>query len=1567
MNKDLDDRLIPNGEYREAVNVSVAKSDASDVGVVKNIQLNESVSSPTIMPLSGISTVLPNPGGLKTGSVSTSIISTNTYNGTDAAGAGYSGTPGVTSGWTTSGSGTGANITIIIDGGTVTAVTVNSSGTGYQPGDTITISKDTGTPAIGGSADVVLTLRENEFGADLYADERYEVVGFYINNASNKMYWFVTNYSSVDSKAYADNAEYTCAIIEQAENTNEYRIVAQGEFLNFNKQYPVLGISMIDDLLFFTDNYNQPRKINVNKPSGFYTHEDQISVAKYYPYKAPRLIKLIKTKFVSINQEDVAITLSTSGNTTTTIPLSDPKSYSVKQGMLVAASGIVDTNIEVKGVVISGSAITVTIGPTTGTATANQTIAAGKDVYFSSTATSMIESSDAGVDKDFLKERFVKFAYRFKFIDGEYSIISPFTQTCFVPEFNKPSSAGDAPNLTSTGGMTLADEELAIKTTELEKMVNYISELDLYIDLPYSQEKLYDSLHVDGIEIIMQEANDSRLKSVDTVEIKSAYKAADTINGESPKSDLLKYTYKSTLPFKILPESEVTRVFDNVPVKAFQQEIVSNRVVYGNITLGNNPPNFYYDLNTSERGSGEFLLNREYPTQTLKQRRSYQVGIVVADRYGRQSSVILPKTGRDTAFLETKTNLGDNASTDSPNFDDGHGYALNINFTQAVTGDLYTEKNPLGWYSYKVVVKQVEQEYYNVYAPPLLTNYPGSNARTWLTLHGDNINKVPRSLDVNANPDIKTSPSKAVLSPKILNTGSSTSNHSNSGSISLFTVGDTKVISIGTARDHGLTEWWDDPEDTGTTKLEVPLRKIYEYKKNHLLAELPNSYGVEFSHFDALLDMGDQNQLVVFETKPFKSALDVYYETSTTGLISELNADIVEGDNIGSIPEPNIKYFSENTAANTFTPVQFKALSPDGTEVTNAVITGEIYQMDDLTTQITYLDIANVPGTSQYKLRVINPQYYGAGGNSKKYRARVTATVSGTSFGPVDIDNIALVNKEIVFNSNLSSQFGNDTSTKTATTPISGGTTLITSFNADNGTAQTTPNNSKSNMNYEIVDVKFGTTIQNAATVTNTQFEMVQGPATDTKSLRVISGNPISTVGYYIVSLKATDTSINNSNYLNESNINTNGPDEQTTDWILHVEASDNDSNEYYFVTKLAQNSQTGIGDQFRYNGWSTYYNSYSYRVWSKQCFDSTACSTSNGYGGLQFGWNLPYPNNAYNDIIPSLNTNNTSQVYGNMNLGNNICGSGTPSYATCHGGTDYKENIIQPAHGIGSSNSKNDNVTLKWFTDRAANTIPNIDSVHGNGFRQWALGPLEIDGNGNAAMSDTNIYLLSCHESGYQSADVEYGDRTWDTKFVDMEFWVVNDAQLITSLKNGSKHIQVKLEEVWIKNTSNTNSALRSSYTRTVFNNIISAEPTNQGSTNDTSIVVTEGRASANGYGQTDVQSGAVVRVKKWKVGSGSDTLTNIIEKAHLYKDPYHNGTNIVSGGTAANTPSSYANHSALCPNVFEISGAPSNLVTAHNAGWSDELNHAAPYSEAYNMLLFPDRVYRATITIVS
>ena len=37
MNLDLDERIVPNGEYREALNLQVSTSENSDVGSVQNI------------------------------------------------------------------------------------------------------------------------------------------------------------------------------------------------------------------------------------------------------------------------------------------------------------------------------------------------------------------------------------------------------------------------------------------------------------------------------------------------------------------------------------------------------------------------------------------------------------------------------------------------------------------------------------------------------------------------------------------------------------------------------------------------------------------------------------------------------------------------------------------------------------------------------------------------------------------------------------------------------------------------------------------------------------------------------------------------------------------------------------------------------------------------------------------------------------------------------------------------------------------------------------------------------------------------------------------------------------------------------------------------------------------------------------------------------------------------------------------------------------------------------------------------------------------------------------------
>ena len=44
MNKDLDERLVPNGEYRDALNIEVATSDTSDMGTVQTVMGNLNMS-----------------------------------------------------------------------------------------------------------------------------------------------------------------------------------------------------------------------------------------------------------------------------------------------------------------------------------------------------------------------------------------------------------------------------------------------------------------------------------------------------------------------------------------------------------------------------------------------------------------------------------------------------------------------------------------------------------------------------------------------------------------------------------------------------------------------------------------------------------------------------------------------------------------------------------------------------------------------------------------------------------------------------------------------------------------------------------------------------------------------------------------------------------------------------------------------------------------------------------------------------------------------------------------------------------------------------------------------------------------------------------------------------------------------------------------------------------------------------------------------------------------------------------------------------------------------------------
>jgi len=50
MNKDLDERLVPNGQYGDAMNIQVSTSEGSDVGTAQNILGNSLISGQGFIP-----------------------------------------------------------------------------------------------------------------------------------------------------------------------------------------------------------------------------------------------------------------------------------------------------------------------------------------------------------------------------------------------------------------------------------------------------------------------------------------------------------------------------------------------------------------------------------------------------------------------------------------------------------------------------------------------------------------------------------------------------------------------------------------------------------------------------------------------------------------------------------------------------------------------------------------------------------------------------------------------------------------------------------------------------------------------------------------------------------------------------------------------------------------------------------------------------------------------------------------------------------------------------------------------------------------------------------------------------------------------------------------------------------------------------------------------------------------------------------------------------------------------------------------------------------------------------
>lgn len=684
-----------------------------------------------------------------------------------------------------------------------------------------------------------------------------ECIGTYADSSNDTLYIFLTNNDSSGYNASAKNYIYTY------NTSGSTSLLTKGAYLNFSKKFKVLGINVLENFLFWTDNRNQPRKINVTKAIGdsnYYNAEEQISVAKLSPLYPPNLYK-----FRPINSLDPA-----SGEPETTM-------YNVASPYIYTGTTVPDPVDDV-------------------------------NPYY---------NPDYIGDAAYLEDKFVRFSYRYKFEDGEYSITAPFTQIAYIPKqdgYFLYEGSGENP--------VKDDETAAYRSTIVNFMQNKVDQIKLQIvlpditvypaspALPYLEpcpaNLLESTLKITSIEILYKDANDINISVIESINVSpdSSQGTAEEPYFWNTTGTIYEYTYNSIKPFKTLPTKDSTRVNDAVPIKALCQEIISNRVVYSNYQNKASYPKYLdYNVGVDNKSDFEYGTSKtskvEYPNHSIKENRNYQVGVILCDRFGRQSGVILSnaKTSEDdnrfgagSLYVKYRT-IASTGAADYP------GSALQVLFNNPITtgpdgwpgiynGDVTSpDYNPLGWYSYKIVVKQTEQDYYNVYLPGFMAAYPDVTAggattefgkTSHIVLINDNINKVPRDL-TEVGPAQLQFRSSVTLYPRVENNVEAYNNQQSYPGNTYSFVGTIATNNSLFFPDNALP----DPAPVGFSK-------FYQLDSDPLIARLttPVKLGVT-ANLDVI-------NLAISETKPVESKLDIYWETSTVGIISDLNQAIGE-------------------------------------------------------------------------------------------------------------------------------------------------------------------------------------------------------------------------------------------------------------------------------------------------------------------------------------------------------------------------------------------------------------------------------------------------------------------------------------------------------------------------------------------------------------------------------------------------------------------------------------------------------------------------------------------------
>jgi hypothetical protein len=999
MNQDLDSRILPNGEYREARNLSISRSESSTVGEFENVLGNTAISSLTAIGASATTEII---GQLIDENSNVAYFLATDYDSPTEVRA------------------TAADNCYIVK--VDLSVTVNTNPIILVQGFFLNFNKSFPVTGINLVEDLL-------FWTDNLNQPRKINIARALADA--------THYTNEDQISVAKYAPYEPILVMDRVNavitSPDPAVSTTTIIIDDDADYALIKVGdIVTDKNKITNQQITGLVTVIGKPDPAATRaltlSSAITVTNGTAIDFSRPSMTNKRDFEMANHSSGAVTIDPIPAVGATNPIT--ATYTIGQGLGDNdTSNFIyggDNGIPRIGDLVSGDGIS----PDTRVASvsvvnqysnppnssAPERFRTWQDITFTLNKTTTLAS--AGVisisdnpnydaawqgDEKLLEDKFIRFSYRFKFEDNEYSLMAPFSQVMFIPK-----------QYSQFGGGAFSDEQdmdNTYKSTIVNWFENNINNILLKIPIPStSVANTISELKITDVDILYKESDALAVKVLETVNlltptpIESSIDFYDAVNGNNTKH-FIDYDYSSTKPYKTLPNNQITRVSDKVPIRALAQEIIGNRIVYGNYLDRHTGPNSIAFSAFASNKSTNFDNYTQFPKHQLKQDRTYQVGFVLSDKYGRQSDVILSSyDGVANIPGSTVFNPYNDITTQqqSPILD-WLGNALNVTLYEAINpaydpitgspGVYNATTNPLGWYSYKIVVKQTQQEYYNVYLPGFVNGYPviqnlsaERDTSFFTTLLGDNINKIPRDLSEVGPNDIDFTSSENIMirvnNPRINNKTEANPPYLQDrawnaqyypGNI------EQEIIQIGTVRDleiqaipfkanaiegeygessilqaynyftagdpsTGIESVNEIPEPTGAIPWGTtgPDATFYNGDSNPFIIKGSQSQNKNnpIGAYVTTLSVNEDNPaqsvlsmvpfLSVAETKPVESLLDIYWETSLSGNLATLNS-LVSSQDSGLIGSNfQATTFPESITSNDIIGFGFNFLKGDG-------------------------------------------------------------------------------------------------------------------------------------------------------------------------------------------------------------------------------------------------------------------------------------------------------------------------------------------------------------------------------------------------------------------------------------------------------------------------------------------------------------------------------------------------------------------------------------------------------------------------------------------------------------